>query len=61
VSIIVSKKAIIAGGSLGGLMTGIVLKAVGVDVHIYERSRRVLAPALSCRPRLKFSLLNTPV
>jgi 2-polyprenyl-6-methoxyphenol hydroxylase-like FAD-dependent oxidoreductase len=42
VSIIVSKKAIIAGGSLGGLMTGIALKAVGVDVHIYERSPRVL-------------------
>jgi 2-polyprenyl-6-methoxyphenol hydroxylase-like FAD-dependent oxidoreductase len=42
VSIIVSKKAIIAGGSLGGLMTGIVLKALDLDVHIYERSPRVL-------------------
>ena len=35
-------KAIIAGGSLGGLMTGIVMKAIGVDVHIYERSPKVL-------------------
>ena len=35
-------KAIIAGGSLGGLMTGIALKAIGVDAHIYERSSRVL-------------------
>jgi 2-polyprenyl-6-methoxyphenol hydroxylase-like FAD-dependent oxidoreductase len=37
-----NNKAIIAGGSLGGLMTGIALKAVGVDAHIYERSPRVL-------------------
>ncbi len=35
-------KTIIAGGSLGGLMTGIVLKASGMDVDIYERSPRVL-------------------
>src|SRR3984885_8008954 len=37
-----STKAIIAGGSLGGLMTGIVMKAIGVDAHIFERSPRVL-------------------
>jgi 2-polyprenyl-6-methoxyphenol hydroxylase-like FAD-dependent oxidoreductase len=37
-----SSKAIIAGGSLGGLMTGIVMKSVGVDAHIYERSLKVL-------------------
>jgi 2-polyprenyl-6-methoxyphenol hydroxylase-like FAD-dependent oxidoreductase len=37
-----SNKAIIAGGSLGGLMTGIVMKAIGVDAHIYERSPTVL-------------------
>jgi 2-polyprenyl-6-methoxyphenol hydroxylase-like FAD-dependent oxidoreductase len=39
---IMSIKAIIAGGSLGGLMTGIVMKAIGVDAHIYERSAKVL-------------------
>jgi 2-polyprenyl-6-methoxyphenol hydroxylase-like FAD-dependent oxidoreductase len=37
-----SIKAIIAGGSLGGLMTGIVLKAIGVEARIYERSPKVL-------------------
>jgi 2-polyprenyl-6-methoxyphenol hydroxylase-like FAD-dependent oxidoreductase len=35
-------QAIIAGGSLGGLMTGIVLKAAGLDVDIYERFPKVL-------------------
>jgi 2-polyprenyl-6-methoxyphenol hydroxylase-like FAD-dependent oxidoreductase len=39
---IVSKKAIIAGGSLGGLMTGIALEAAGLDVDIYERFPKVL-------------------
>jgi 2-polyprenyl-6-methoxyphenol hydroxylase-like FAD-dependent oxidoreductase len=42
VSIIVVNKAIIAGGSLGGLMTGIVMRAIGVEAHIFERSPRVL-------------------
>src|SRR5260221_5294030 len=37
-----SNKAIIAGGSLAGLMTGIVMKAIGVDARIYERSPKVL-------------------
>jgi 2-polyprenyl-6-methoxyphenol hydroxylase-like FAD-dependent oxidoreductase len=37
-----SIKAIIAGGSLGGLMTGIVMKAIGVEAHIFERSPMVL-------------------
>src|SRR5882762_7197375 len=37
-----NNRAIIAGGSLGGLMTGIALKAIGVDAHIYERSLKVL-------------------
>jgi 2-polyprenyl-6-methoxyphenol hydroxylase-like FAD-dependent oxidoreductase len=35
-------KTIIAGGSLAGLMTGIVLKAGGVRVHIFERFDEVL-------------------
>jgi 2,6-dihydroxypyridine 3-monooxygenase len=38
----ITNKAIIAGGSLGGLMTGIVLEAGGMDVKIYERSPKVL-------------------
>ncbi|MEJ0001054.1 MAG: FAD binding domain-containing protein [Verrucomicrobiota bacterium] len=37
-----SHTAIIAGGSLGGLMAGLALKSIGVDAHIYERSPRVL-------------------
>jgi 2-polyprenyl-6-methoxyphenol hydroxylase-like FAD-dependent oxidoreductase len=41
-TITISDKAIIAGGSLGGLMTGIVLEAAGMDVDIYERSPTVL-------------------
>jgi 2,6-dihydroxypyridine 3-monooxygenase len=39
-------KAIIAGGSLGGLMTGIVLEAAGMDVDIYERSPCLIYRAL---------------
>jgi 2-polyprenyl-6-methoxyphenol hydroxylase-like FAD-dependent oxidoreductase len=35
-------KIIIAGGSLAGLMTGIIMKAAGADVDIYERSSKVL-------------------
>jgi 2,6-dihydroxypyridine 3-monooxygenase len=38
----ITNKAVIAGGSLGGLMTGIVLEAAGMDVDIYERSPTVL-------------------
>jgi 2-polyprenyl-6-methoxyphenol hydroxylase-like FAD-dependent oxidoreductase len=34
-------KVAVAGGSLGGLMTGLELLAAGADVHIYERSRRM--------------------
>ena len=33
-----SKNAIIVGGSLGGLFTGIVLKRLGHEVTIFERS-----------------------
>jgi 2-polyprenyl-6-methoxyphenol hydroxylase-like FAD-dependent oxidoreductase len=33
-----SKNAIVVGGSLGGLMTGIVLKRLGHKVTIFERS-----------------------
>jgi 2-polyprenyl-6-methoxyphenol hydroxylase-like FAD-dependent oxidoreductase len=33
----------IAGGSLGGLMAGLELLAAGADVHVFERSGRVLA------------------
>jgi 2-polyprenyl-6-methoxyphenol hydroxylase-like FAD-dependent oxidoreductase len=36
------RKAVIAGGSLGGLMTGLVLTSIGADAHIYERSPQVL-------------------
>ena len=38
----ITNKAVIAGGSLAGLMTGIVLEAAGMDVDIYERSPKVL-------------------
>src|ERR1700731_1714510 len=38
-----SNKAIIAGGSLGGLMTGIVMKALGWDANIDERSAKGIA------------------
>jgi 2-polyprenyl-6-methoxyphenol hydroxylase-like FAD-dependent oxidoreductase len=33
-----NKRAIIIGGSLGGLFTGILLRSIGWDVNIYERS-----------------------
>jgi 2-polyprenyl-6-methoxyphenol hydroxylase-like FAD-dependent oxidoreductase len=35
-------KTVIAGGSLAGLMTGIVMKEAGAQVDIYERSDKVL-------------------
>jgi 2-polyprenyl-6-methoxyphenol hydroxylase-like FAD-dependent oxidoreductase len=35
-------KALIVGGSLGGLMSGIELRAAGVAVFIHERSDGVL-------------------
>jgi len=35
-------KSVIAGGSLGGLMAGLELRAAGVPVSIHERSERVL-------------------
>jgi 2,6-dihydroxypyridine 3-monooxygenase len=35
-------KVAVAGGSLGGLMAGLELLAAGADVHIFERSGRVL-------------------
>ncbi len=35
-------RAIIIGGSLGGLFTGIMLRSIGWDVDIYERSERNL-------------------
>ena len=35
-------KALIIGGSLGGLMAGIELHHAGCDVEIFERSHRVL-------------------
>jgi 2-polyprenyl-6-methoxyphenol hydroxylase-like FAD-dependent oxidoreductase len=35
-------RALIVGGSLGGLMSGIELRAAGVVVSIHERSDRVL-------------------
>ena len=35
-------RALIVGGSLGGLMGGIELRAAGVAVSIHERSDRVL-------------------
>ncbi len=35
-------RAIIIGGSLGGLFAGIMLRSIGWDVDIYERSERNL-------------------
>ena len=35
-------RAIVTGGSLGGLFTGIMLRSIGWDVDIYERSERNL-------------------
>ncbi len=35
-------RAIVIGGSLGGLFTGIMLRSIGWDVDIYERSDRTL-------------------
>ena len=35
-------RAIVIGGSLGGLFTGIMLQSIGWDVDIYERSDRTL-------------------
>src|SRR6202011_6217458 len=35
-------KSLIAGGSLGGLMAGLELRAAGLPVSIHERSERVL-------------------
>jgi 2-polyprenyl-6-methoxyphenol hydroxylase-like FAD-dependent oxidoreductase len=35
-------KYVIAGGSLGGLMAGLELRAAGLTVSIHERSERVL-------------------
>jgi 2-polyprenyl-6-methoxyphenol hydroxylase-like FAD-dependent oxidoreductase len=35
-------KSVIAGGSLGGLMAGLELRATGLSVSIHERSERVL-------------------
>ncbi|MCJ8282531.1 MAG: FAD binding domain-containing protein [Rivularia sp. ALOHA_DT_140] len=36
------KRAIVIGGSLGGLFTGILLQSIGWEVNIYERSSRSL-------------------
>lgn len=36
------KHAIVIGGSLGGLFTGIMLRSIGWDVDIYERSDQAL-------------------
>ncbi|MBV6621638.1 MAG: FAD binding domain-containing protein [Rivularia sp. (in: Bacteria)] len=37
-----TKRAIVIGGSLGGLFTGILLQSIGWEVHIYERSSHSL-------------------
>ena len=39
---LVGNRAIVIGGSLGGLFTGIMLRSIGWDVDIYERSDRNL-------------------
>lgn len=39
----INKRAIIIGGSLSGLFTGILLRSIGWDVDIYERSPHTLA------------------
>src|SRR5919202_258645 len=36
------KRAIVIGGSLGGLFTGIMLRSIGWNVDIYERSSHAL-------------------
>jgi 2-polyprenyl-6-methoxyphenol hydroxylase-like FAD-dependent oxidoreductase len=33
-----NKRAIVIGGSLGGLFTGIMRRSIGWEVDIYERS-----------------------
>jgi 2-polyprenyl-6-methoxyphenol hydroxylase-like FAD-dependent oxidoreductase len=38
----IGNRAIVIGGSLGGLFTGIMLRSIGWDVDIYERSDRNL-------------------
>jgi predicted DsbA family dithiol-disulfide isomerase len=48
VSIVVSKKAIVAGGSLGGLMTGIILKAVGIEVHLMKTTKIEIYSDIIC-------------
>lgn len=37
-----AKHAIVIGGSLGGLFTGVLLQSIGWEVHIYERSSHSL-------------------
>ncbi|MEM8675664.1 MAG: FAD binding domain-containing protein [Cyanobacteria bacterium P01_G01_bin.67] len=39
----IDKRAIVIGGSLGGLFTGVLLKSIGWTVDIYERSLNSLA------------------
>ncbi|MGD2180754.1 FAD binding domain-containing protein [Lusitaniella coriacea] len=39
----VNRKAIVIGGSLSGLFTGVLLRSVGWEVDIYERSPRTLS------------------
>ncbi|MDY6941205.1 MAG: FAD binding domain-containing protein [Cyanobacteriota bacterium] len=39
----IDRRAIIIGGSLGGLFSGILLRAIGWEVDIYERSRQDLS------------------
>ena len=39
----VNRKAIVVGGSLSGLFTGVLLRSIGWQVDIYERSPRTLS------------------
>ena len=39
----IDKRAIIIGGSLGGLLAGVLLESIGWSVDIYERSPSSLA------------------
>ena len=39
----VTRKAIVVGGSLSGLFTGVLLRSIGWQVDIYERSPRTLS------------------
>jgi 2-polyprenyl-6-methoxyphenol hydroxylase-like FAD-dependent oxidoreductase len=46
-----AKQAVVIGGSLGGLFAGLLLRSIGWDVDIYERSPQDLDSRGSWRRR----------